>query len=920
LPTNEACKNQRVTPERWRQLEHVFGLTVEAEPAQRPSLLDSLCGDDAELRRGVEELLAADTLSDAPIQSALASAAADMTAAQAVRRIGPYEIVRELGRGGMGVVYLGVRDDDEYRKQVAVKVLPSGLESNEAIERFRRERQILAGLEHPNIARLLDGGSTAERLPYLVMEYVDGRPLLADAAARGLSIRQRIELFLPILDAVAHAHRQLVVHRDLKPGNLLVNGDGEPRLLDFGVAKLLQGNGVENATKTQAFTPDYASPEQVRGEPTTTATDVYALGAVLYELLSGEQAQPVGSDLRSAIQVVCERNPSPPSTVAPAAVSRALRGDLDTIVLKAMHKEPARRYASVAMLAEDLQRHLAGLPVAARPDTLWYRASKLIGRNRLAFAVGVLVLVSLSVALSVSVRAGRRAERRYQEMRMLAGDTLFEIHDQTVKLPGSVAARALIVKRAEEYLEKLSREETSDPHLLMDQAAALLRLGDAQGGGLSPSLGRAKDALASYERAYALLDRLPPSGDSPRARELRAELDTAIGHVLVGAGRLDEASRRLDRASAVVRSLGRTADPYRAARISISKEYLARFGGDNQARFAAAQSTLAAAEALARDAPESAETYYWLAIAHVEMSRGDGSTSDPKRWLREDQAAAREIDQALALAPNDVRFLREKGVINLNLSDKLLEVLDDRDQARAAIDNAVAVLSRLHEADPNDNRTAYELAFSLAHAGDIDPDSRPAEALALYDRAVAVAFDPGAALYQAVERPFAMVRASRPLLRLGRVDEARARARAGVAALRAALPQKDGGGSFMLVTLARSLRLLAEAELAAKDDPAALRTAEEAVAIADKAKTAEGADLDMILTLVDAEATLGDVHRARAAHADAAARTKALDAAGTAYRRAVAMLDGWHAASEPATFIAPRKHLAKALDELRLAK
>jgi serine/threonine protein kinase len=908
-----------VTPERWRQLEHVFGLTVEAEPAQRPSLLDNLCGDDAELRRGVEDLLAADALSDAPIQNALVSAAAGMTAAQAVRRVGPYEIVRELGRGGMGVVYLAVRDDDEYQKQVAVKVLPSGLESNEAIERFRRERQILAGLEHPNIARLLDGGSTADRLPYLVMEYVDGRPLLADAAARGLSIRQRIELFLPILDAVAHAHRQLVVHRDLKPGNMLVNADGEPRLLDFGVAKLLQGHGVENATKTQAFTPDYASPEQVRGEPTTTATDVYALGAVLYELLSGEGAQHVGPDLQSAIQVVCEQNPSLPSTVAPAAAARALRGDLDTIVLKAMHKEPRRRYASVAMLAEDLQRHLAGLPVAARPDTLWYRASKLVGRNRLAFAAGLLVLISLSVALTVSVRAARRAERRYQEMRMLAGDTLFEIHDQTVKLPGSTAARALIVKRAQEYLEKLSREETRDPELLIDMAAALLRLGDAEGGSLGPSLGRTDDALASYQRAFALLDRLPPSADSPRARELRAQLDTAIGHVLAGAGRVDEAARRLDRASAVVRSLGRTTDPYLAPRISVSKEYLARVRGDNQARFAAAQGTLAAAEALARDAPESAETHYWLAMAHVEMSRGDGSTSDPTQWLRENEAAAREIDQAVALAPSDVRFLREQGVINMVLSEKILEILNDHDRARAAIDKAVAVLSRLHEADPNDSRTAFELSFTLGRAADIDPDSRPVEALALYDRAVAIAFDPGGNLYQALERPSAIARTSRPLLRLGRVDEARARARSGVAALRAALPQKDGAAGFALLLLARSLQLLAEAELAAKDDQAALRAAEEAVAIADRAKAAQGGDPDAVVTLVDAEATLGDVQRARAAQADAAGRAKALEAARAAYRRAVGVLDGWHAAIEPASLVTTRKRLAKAIEEMKIA-
>lgn len=446
------------------------------------------------------------------------------------RRIGPYRLVRELGEGGMGTVYLAVREDDHYCTEVALKLLRHGLETASAVARFRDERQILARLEHPGIVRLLDGGSTDEGSPYLVMERVDGVPIHRWAEAHALGVAARVVLFRRVCAAVAYAHQMLVIHRDLKPGNILVTPDGSPKLLDFGIARWHGPDAeVRRAAQTRTgmrlLTPEYASPEQVRGEPTTTLSDVYSLGVVLYELLTDAPVQCVTGEGLEALRAAMEAEPRRPSSVAPRARRRALAGDLDNILLKALHRDPHRRYASVEQLSADLERYLDGRPVQARAPTLGYRVGKFVRRNRGALAGFAVVLASLGAAIGVSLGQAREADaqarradeqtrlaqRRFADIRRLAGSLLFEVHDEIQRLEGSTAAREAIVRRSLEYLESLADEAEDDPALLRELAAAYAKIGDIQA-----NLGRPELSRGSHARSLALLERLAAAGPADR--------------------------------------------------------------------------------------------------------------------------------------------------------------------------------------------------------------------------------------------------------------------------------------------------------------------------------------------------------------------------------------------------------------------
>jgi serine/threonine-protein kinase len=491
-----------MTPERLEQVERLFHEAVRLDPDRRQAFLNEACAGDQDMQAEVESLIASDEQAEQNeravekvICGVVGEFVKDDQLAPVGMRIGPYELVREVGRGGMGAVYLAERVDQAYRKQVVIKLVKRGMDTDEVLRRFRHERQILADLDHPNIARLLDGGTTEDGRPYFVMEYIEGQPIHHYCDAHKLSIVERLNLFRTVCSAVHYAHQNLVVHRDLKPSNILVTADGVPKLLDFGIAKVLQSEGptetlTATAVELRPMTPEYASPEQVRGEPVTTASDVYSLGVLLYELLTGRRPYQFKSSLPQEIErVITEEEPEKPS-------DSLLRGDLDTIVLMAMRKEPQRRYASVQQFSEDIRRHLVGLPVIARKDTLSYRAGKFVSRHRVGVGVtAVFVLLVIGFGASMAVQSARLARERdaATRERMKAEQVsaflidLFKVSDPSEAKGRTITAQEILNKGA----EKITTELKGQPEV---QATVM------------DTIGRVYENLGLYDNAAALLE------------------------------------------------------------------------------------------------------------------------------------------------------------------------------------------------------------------------------------------------------------------------------------------------------------------------------------------------------------------------------------------------------------------------------
>jgi serine/threonine protein kinase len=470
-----------MTPTKWQHIQELVNSALDLPPEERAPFLEKTCGGDTEIRRQIDNLIESCEQTDNFLERAVEASASGVLGAPTPaegERIGAYQITGMIGHGGMGAVYRARRVDDQFRQNVAIKVLRGGIGVSAELEaRFRAERQILARLTHENIARLLDGGITSSGLPYLVMEYIEGASIDVFSEQNALGVAERVEMFRQVCTAVQYAHQNLIVHRDIKPANIMVTKDGTPKLLDFGIAKLLSADALDQTVPLtrpadRLMTPEYASPEQIRGEPVTTATDVYALGVLLYELISGRRPFRAENLTPATLErLICETVPERPSTAA-ASVGKAradkIAADLDNIVLKALHKDPARRYASAGELSEDLRRYLQGFPVLARTDSWWYRTTRFIARHRMASAAAALFAVT-TTALSIGLALATRSAHQEAATANRISDFLVSLFagfspDRTQGRGANV--RDILDRGAERIPAELAREPIEEARLL----------------------------------------------------------------------------------------------------------------------------------------------------------------------------------------------------------------------------------------------------------------------------------------------------------------------------------------------------------------------------------------------------------------------------------------------------------------------
>jgi len=781
--------------ERWARVEQLCQAALERDAQEQSAFLASTCGSDRELRREVESLLVhrnkADTFLEAGAMDAAAQALAavgNLNALDSSRWIGRliahYRCVAKIASGGMGDVYLAVRADGTFDKQVALKVIQGARSTDFFLSRFQNERQILATLDHPNIARLLDGGSTEEGLPYLVMEYIQGLPIDYFCAQKNLDPRERLELFRTVCTAVQFAHQNLVVHRDLKPSNILVTSDGVPKLLDFGIAKILNpadrdDSSQQTMTLMRMLTPDYASPEQVRNEPISTVSDVYSLGVILYVLLTGRSPYRVATESpEEMLKAICDVDPEKPSTAstreelrdsarnAPAAstpeasgsekekrrkLQKILEGDLDNIVLKALRKEPGRRYASVDQFSEDIRRYLAGLPILAHKDTPGYRARKFIGRHKWGVAAAALLIVSLSAGLITTLwqariaRAERaRAERRFNDVRKLANSLIFEVHDSIRDLPGATAARKLIIQRAQEYLDGLAQESQSDPALLRELAAAYGRLANVQGHPRDANLGDTPKALQNTLKAVELLE--SAHSLDPANRDIRRELaETNIDLSTIQATAGDKSGRKqsLDNAAKILEELAAANPDDLRVQADLADTYAAtgfRLNDENDLAQGLIyhQKTLAIYQQLAKADPRNEKYQTQLSFSHKRVA----SVLIMQNQLQlafENEQASLAIDEAqLALHPDNART-RYNITFAYGDTGFILRRQGDLDGALNYYRKALAIRASLVAADPQDTRARNGLSTTYLKIGGVLADKADSQgALDSYKRALAL--------------------------------------------------------------------------------------------------------------------------------------------------------------------------------------
>jgi tetratricopeptide (TPR) repeat protein len=688
----------------WSEVESVLAGALELPQHLQAAYVADSCSSRDDIRAEVESLLAAHWRAESFLQLETTPVRPAAEESLEGRYFGPYRLIERVGIGGMGVVYRAERDDGRFHKEVAIKVVAAALESPELLRRFSGEQQILATLEHPNIARIIDAGVSGESVPYLVMEYVHGVPLTEYCNARQLSIAGRLRLFRIVCSAVQYAHQHLVVHRDLKPANILVLSCGTPKLLDFGIAKILGDWESSGGGRTlfEPLTPAYASPEQLRGDTLTTVSDVYSLGVILCELLTG-----VRPDRTSE---------------SPSESLRHLGDDLDAIVLKSIREDARERYASAEDLSTDIGRYLDGMPVQAHRTSFYYVTRKFVARHRLAVAM-TLMAVILAMAGVITVlwearvaeRERAKAQRRFEDVRQLANSVLFELHDGIATLPGATPVRKLLADRALHYLDSLGREAEGDPALQMELAAAYARLGDVQGSGGLSNLGDSTGALASYGKARKILSGvLRATPDRLDSRRALAKLCLSISSVEIYLRNNVAALADAEEALALWEAVASATHSDEEARRGVASAYHAIAGAhslDNlQASLVSESKALGMFEALLAAHPGSSRDQRNVAIAHKNIGNRLQRLNRFREALDHHRKAA-ELDSRRVAA--DGRDYMAKLDLSFDFSE-MGYIYQEQGELREALKqyrDALGLRLTLADADPQDARTQGRLSY-----------------------------------------------------------------------------------------------------------------------------------------------------------------------------------------------------------------
>ncbi len=716
--------------EKWQKIKAIFNEAVEIETAQRATFLDSACVDDAEIRAELEKLLAEDTKDDTLFDPFVEPISIATSTNSLGKQIGKYQVLQEIGEGGMGSVYLAERED--LGNIVAIKIVKKGMDTADLLRRFQTEQKILANLEHPNIAHLLDNGTTEDGLPYYVMEYVEGETLLKYCNKNQISTKARLEIFRKICSAIQYAHNRLVVHRDLKPSNILITNDNEPKLLDFGIAKILSPDKSEvkgTATLLGMMTPNYASPEQLRGETVTTSSDIYSLGVILYELMTGTIPFNMKQfTLIEMMEAVSNTEPILPSNVAtPHRINIAktnkiptpysllptpysLKGDLDNIILKSLKKEPDRRYLSAEQFSEDIRRHLEGLPVKARPDTFSYRTSKFIKRNKIGVAAASLIFLSLiggiigtTYQATIAQQQRNRAEKRFADLRQLSSNLIFKYNDGISNLPGATATRAMFVQEATQFLDSLADEQNDNSELQFELAEAYLKVGDLQS---EISSFDKNQTLETYQKSLKISQKLVEV--APQNNEIKNSYAAALTNVGSLQENAESALSNLQKAVDIREDILKNDADNFENKFGLVQTYLA-IGDSSQKQPNVArdfyQKAFQLSEKLVNDPTATAQEWRLFANTNESIAK----ILSPAESINFQNKAIEFYNKFLENKPNIIKAKEELGTALLNRSN-IYKSLNKQDLAAKDLQQATQIFENLLQTDPKNEEFRKLLA------------------------------------------------------------------------------------------------------------------------------------------------------------------------------------------------------------------